>query len=184
MVFSIVIFIIIFYNLVFSYDILYSHITLRDDALRTLDVLHLKGLRSILGLRPTYIDRANTNQKVLDLAEAEMNKNTVGDHAKWKKINLVSVTVKQRSLRESGEILRLSNDDIRRIVTFRRDGADRVLPELNRVGKPRTHWALVAMGRAWEEIDLHNRSEATKNKTSDYRNEIHLNLLMEATLME
>ena len=60
---------------------------LRDDALRTLDVLHLKGLMGILGLRPTYIDRANTNQKVLDLLEAEMNKNTVGDHAKWKKIN-------------------------------------------------------------------------------------------------
>ena len=112
---------------------------MRDDALRTLDVLHLKGLRSILGLRPTYIDRANTNQKVLDLAEAEMNKNTVGDHAKWKKIKLVSVTVKELSLREFGEILRLSNDDIRRIVTFRRDGADPVLPEINRVGKPRTH---------------------------------------------
>ena len=88
----------------------------------------------------------------------------VGDHAKWNKISLVSVTVKERSLRELGEILRLSNDDIRRIVTFRRDGADPVLPELNRVGKPRTHWAPVAMGRTWEELDFHNRSEAAKTK--------------------
>ena len=64
----------------------------------------------------------------------------------------MSVTVKKWSLRELGEILggilRLSNGDIRRIVTFRRDGADPVLPEINRVGKPMTHWALVAMGRA------------------------------------
>ena len=49
-------------------------------------------------------------------------------------------------------------------MAFRRDGPEPFLPEISRVGKPSTLWALVVMVRAWEELNLHNRSDATKKR--------------------
>lgn len=48
-----------------------------------LNVLQLKGLRKILGIKTTYVERSNTNQKVFDTANAYRNpKHTPGKDIK------------------------------------------------------------------------------------------------------
>ena len=47
---------------------------LHDASLKRLNVFHLRGFQRILGLPTTYIDRAYSNQKVLEITEGEANR--------------------------------------------------------------------------------------------------------------
>ena len=62
---------ILIYDALVGSKLLYGLHTLplKDDLLNKIDALHLKGLRRILGLRTTYVDRGNTNANVLEIAE-------------------------------------------------------------------------------------------------------------------
>eukprot|EP00975_Prorocentrum_lima_P003218 710870-Prorocentrum_lima.AAC.1 len=42
---------------------------------RTLDVFQLKGYRKIFRMVTTYVDRRNTNQRVMKRVQEEMNRN-------------------------------------------------------------------------------------------------------------
>ena len=63
------------YDAVIRAKVLYGLETaeLTESELNSLDVFHLKGLRKILKTTTTYIDRANTNQKVYERANAALS---------------------------------------------------------------------------------------------------------------
>ena len=46
---------------------------LNDTAKRRIDAFQLKGLRKILNLKTTYVDRNNTNQRVYEQAQEKVN---------------------------------------------------------------------------------------------------------------
>ena len=84
-------------------------------------MFHLKGLRRILDLKTTFADRANTNLKVLELAESEIDRNgrTHGE----KRVRLMSEAIRDRSEQELWNVLRLQNEGPRRQMTFRKETA-------------------------------------------------------------
>ena len=110
---------ILIYDALVGSKLLYSLHTLplKNDLLNKLDVFNLKGLRQILGLETTFIERANTNEKVLKLAEAEINNRRKGGGV-MKRVRRISEIIEDRSIQELGEVLRLDNSDPRRMVTF------------------------------------------------------------------
>ena len=52
---------------------------LKEDHFRSLDAFHLKGLRQILHIAPTFMDRSQTNQSVYDRATEELQKEQKDD---------------------------------------------------------------------------------------------------------
>ena len=60
-----------------------------------ISVFHLKGLRIILGLNTTFVKRANTNQRVLEIAEQEANKGR-GEGQVKKRVVLMSEVLKDK----------------------------------------------------------------------------------------
>ena len=55
-----------------------------------LDTLQLKGLRNVLGMKTTFIDRNNSNKKVFENANAQNNLR----RTPWKDITILSTYVK------------------------------------------------------------------------------------------
>ena len=169
---------ILIYDALVSSKLLYGLHTLplNDNLLNRIDAFHLSGLRRILGLKTTFIVRSNTNEKVLRVAEEEINKgrNTGGER---KRIRIMSERIKDKSAQELGELLRLEDSDPRRKVTFLSSSAQPNLPPINRVGQPRTHWALATMKRVWERVSGHD------DLSFDPRNEDHLKIILDSAAL-
>ena len=158
---------------------------LHDASLNRLNVFHLRGLRRILGLPTTYIDRAYPNKRVLEIAEEEANRAEEGQQIrKWKRIKLVSEILVDRSRDMLGEVLRQDPTDLMRQVTFRDETSCPNLPGENRVGRPKTHWALSNMRRIWDLLELNKRHADTAGANFNHRNEMHLHILLEAAQMK
>ena len=64
---------------------------LKNDLLNQIDAFHFKGLRQILKLRPTYLDRDNTNLKVLQIAEDAVNKWSDDEEGQRKKKQRIQI---------------------------------------------------------------------------------------------
>ena len=81
-----------------------------------------------------------------------------------------------RSIKELGEVIRLPNEDPRRQVTFDDDGVAPKLPAINRVGRPRAHWATMTMERVWKQMNL--------DTPFDVNNSNHLKIIQDAAEAE
>ena len=103
---------------------------------RKLDVFQLKGLRKILGMSTTFINRGNTNNKVY--AEAtRIAFNKEGDPRSIRRFSEFHNTRKASLL---GHILRTDNEDPLRQVSFQPNTAYRVEYGKKRIGKPKQNW--------------------------------------------
>ena len=149
---------------------------LRDNILRKLDTFHYKGLRQLLKVPSTYIDRAYTNTSLLQQAE----------EISGKTVTPASQRIIERSIKELGVIYRLPKDDARRQATLTNECAAN-LPQTYRVGKPRIHWTLITMQRAWKEHDMHTRLRhggAAAPIEFDRKNAEHAQIIEAAALNE
>ena len=174
---------ILIYDALVGSKVLYGLHTLplKDANLRKLDAFHLRGLRRILGIPTTYIDRAATNKRVLEAAENEISKKGRRKGGQpCKKIKLMSEVITDRSRELLGDIMRLDTNELKRQVTFQGETPHPNLPSESRVGRPKTHWTINTMGRVWNEMRIHIRSANTTGIQFDYRNDEHLTLLLEA----
>ena len=174
------------YDSLVSSKLLYGLETLplTESCLKKLNAFHLRGLRRILRIPTTHIDRQYSNTKVIELANEEANKTSrKTKHTKPKVTKLVSEVLGERSMHVLGEIMRSSPTDLRRQVTFRGDTPHINLPRENRVGRPRIHWTTSNLARVWNSFNIHNRSPNTANTSFNHSNEIHLQLLHVAALL-
>ena len=112
-------------------------VQLPDSILKKLDVFQLKGLRKILGMQTTFVNRANTNRKVVENANAIRNPNCVPG----KDIKLFSSYVADRQEALIKHTIRETNSDPLRQCTFEPDSALPVTMQNRRVGRPREKWA-------------------------------------------
>lgn len=101
-----------------------------------LDTLQLKGLRKILKIKTTYIDRANNNVSVF--ARANQAKKTL--HRDGKDVAPFSCYVKDRQHALLAHTIRVSNDDPLREATLQPDTAYPCMIGKRRVGRPRDIW--------------------------------------------
>ena len=149
-----------YYNAVIKTKLTYALETmhLTKAQLKQLDTFQLKGLRKILKLKTTYIERENTNKEVRRQASHHLG-------SKRKRIEKVSTQVKASQHKLLMHILREPTTAPTRQATF----TGRAQPNIatkKRVGRPRKHWTIQTMKRAWhtlrKDIPEHRRKPFRK----------------------
>ena len=142
------------YDAVIRSKLLYSleTIHLTQSLRKKLDAFHLRGLRRILKLPTTYIDKRNTNARVYELASQAAFPNQP-----TKKVKPFSQELDGRRARLAGHILRAPNSDLLRQVSCQPDSAEPINIGRRRVGHPRQQWLFRS-----NEI-IHNRISHTED---------------------
>ena len=137
------------YNAVITTKILYGLESLEptDSTGRLLDTFQLKGLRKILKLHTTFINRANTNEFVFQKANEAVGSTSVGPNRKIKPLTEILASKRLKLL---GHVLRRERRHPLHQVTFASNRAIPRTPNIRRVGRPRKCWTLENMARAWD----------------------------------
>ena len=110
-----------------------------------LHTFQLKGLRKILKLKTTFVDRTNTNTKVFDMANLHQNPNNVAG----KSIKPFSEYIQKKSKSLLGHIVRADAADPMRICTLEPDSNIPTYNQRRRVGRPRDQWAVNTYKHIW-----------------------------------
>ena len=131
---------------------------------KRLDAFQLKGLRKILGMVTTYIDRNNTNEKVFE----EANKHWKSTGANGREVSTtilpVSSYVQKRKLTLLGHILRRNGDDPLFKVSFDQNYIPKTA-HTRRVGHPKQKWINTQMANAWSIIQPGSEYTQTNQQT-------------------
>ena len=140
-----------------------------------MDAFQLKGLRRILRLDTTFINRANTNKVVF----LEANK-AVG----WKPgagplIRTFSSYLNSKSVKLCAHVLRASDQDVLRQVCFWKGSNRLKMPASQQVGRPRGIWVAEQMKAMWPQaLNLLGELEGLPAGTKfDWKNEEMLDLV-------
>ena len=112
----------------------------------------MKGLRKIMKIPPTHIDRSWTNRKVYQEANKELSKPN-GKNSKVGKLKIKPVTelIDNRKIQLLGHIIRSNRNDPLKQVTFCDGNLTPVTPALRRVGRPRQKWNEYILSRVWQQ---------------------------------
>ena len=102
---------------------------------KKMGAFQLRGLRQILKILTTYIDRRWTNDRVLELASR-----TAYPRDPNSRIRPVTIDLDQKRVRLAGHILRAPNHDPLRQVSYQQNSAEPKHIGKRRVGRPRQHW--------------------------------------------
>ena len=103
-----------------------------------LDVFQLKGLRKVLGMQTTFMDRSNTNARVFQKATEAIN--TSSEHSRQVKPFSIYLQQKQQALLK--HTLRATDDEPLRQCTFQCGSSVTLEHRNRRVGRPRGKWAV------------------------------------------
>ena len=140
----------IIYDAIITSKLLYGleTIHLTDALAKKLDAFQMRGLRKILNLEPTFINRINTNKKVL--AEATQIAYS-GQHSN-RRIKSFSEYHKERTAKLLGHIIKCEDADPLRQITFQEGTAYRLDYGKKRVGKPRQNWIHQTKKHVYEDV--------------------------------
>ena len=124
--------------------------------------------------------RQNTNSRVFELANKEIQKEQKGAHTNT---NLEIVEIKpydeyliDRGIKLLGHLIRESADEPTKLATFNRGSALPKLPKKRRVGRPKLNWVEETSKEAFKRTqDFHGFAE-----TYDINNKEHRNTLRQA----
>ena len=150
-------------------------IHLSDAILSKLDAFQLKGIRKILNIQTTYMNRANTNARVFERASTIANPKSKPN----KNIRPFSHYVQTRQESLLKHVVRSTNDDPLRQCTleFNRPTPFKVLKR--RIGRPRLNWTSEAYKRIYiksnrgtSETWKSDPSSAIWNMEADIRNRL------------
>ena len=144
---------------------------LTQGAIQRLDVLQLKGLRTILKMTTTYVDRNNDNQTVFEKANRAIE--TEGSNMEIKPYSKV---YKERKINLYNGLLNRPQEDPLKQITFSQDSLQPVGLGRKRVGRPRLSWTAETAKDIWEALrnDLpHN----LKRAEPDLKKKSHQNLI-------
>ena len=155
----------IIYDAVIKSKLLYNleTIYITKSLTNKLDAFHLRGLRKILKLSATYIDRRNTNLRIYDLAS-----NTAYPNDPTRKIKRFSEELEKRRVRLAGHILRTDNTDPMRQVSYQPSNANPLQIGMRRVGRPRQQWVFKTNEA------IHNRIRHSEYNSEDWQNHVIL----------
>ena len=166
----------LYYDALISSKLVYGlkTLALTDEHLDKLNAFFYKGLRQIMQYKTTYVVRENTNARLMTLVNKELRRSEEGKQF---------ITVKERIKRESiellGDIIRRAKDDPIRQVLLLEDELN--LPGRNRVGRPKSNWAILNMERAWALPEVGNLGPP--ETTFDYKRSEHLDTITKAAYL-
>ena len=137
------------YNAVIRTKLLYGLETLElsTSQISRLEAFQLKGLRKILNMVTTFVDRNNTNEEVFRRANQQL-----APRSQEKAICSIQTILQERRISLVGHILRQNNDHPIRTVTFKRDSAAPMEVLHRRVGRPRKQWTFESLKLTWFRI--------------------------------
>ena len=130
-----------------------------EDLLKRMDAFQLKGIRQILKITTTFVDRSHTNKFVIQQANKALRYTspTLMDRKlrkkkalkKFRQVTLFSKFVKVRSQKFMAHVIRADPDDPIRISTLQRSKIKPRLPRKRRVGRPRLNWSNITLAEMW-----------------------------------
>ena len=130
---------------------------------RKVNAFQLRGLRKILGLTTTYINRQYTNEFVIQKANDELGHQPGAPL----RIKLFSDLLIDRRIKLAGHILRCEDNDPLRRVSYEPNSADTFNVGKRRVGGPRQQWTQYANKYAWENVLRKGRYENSANQNQE-----------------
>ena len=122
---------------------------LTEGAIRRLDTFQLKGLRKILRLRTTYIERANSNDDVFRKAENALNLGWAPGR-RWRRLMKLSDYYAFLKLKRYAQLVSAPPGDPASAVAFHRDTLEKWGHGKQRVGQPRKNWIEVTQEQFWD----------------------------------
>lgn len=127
-----------------------------------LDAFHLRGLRKKLKLKlpTTYFDRRFSKARVYDIATSVQYYDTVD-----KRVRPISEELDDKRIRLTGHILRSTDADPLRQVSYKPGSAAPLDIGKRRVGRPRQQWLYQSNAL------VHNRIRHTEYSGYDFQNE-------------
>jgi hypothetical protein len=141
----------IVYNAVIVSKLLYGLETIEpsNSTAKLLDTFQLRGLRKILNLKTTFIERGNTNENIFIWANQAINSPI--DFAN-RTIKPLSEVLENRRLKLLGHIIRRDRSHPLHQVTFLNNNLLPRTTENRRQGRPRLSWIRNNMEKAWRQI--------------------------------
>jgi len=131
-----------------------------------LNALQLKGLRNILKLQTTYMDRANTNERVMALANERYNKDAKPNQIRT--IKPFAEYIDQRSQQLLGHILRAAKTDLMASTTVHHGTLRPVQYQGQRIGRPRIQWLQDTLRTAWPNVRrIYLNNSEGENETTE-----------------
>ena len=124
---------------------------------KKVNAFQLRGLRSILGISTTFVNRRNTNEFVISTATAKAGR----------EIKLFSDLLAEKRSKLAGHILRSDNGDPLRQVTYMPNSANCYPIGKRRIGGPRQQWRHYTHKYIWENV----AGEQTEYENSDRQNQ-------------
>ena len=110
--------------------------------LNKINAFQLRGLRSILNLEPTFVNRRNTNEFVLRMASEKAGH----------EVKLFSELLLDKRVKLSGHLLRATDSDPMRQVVYSPQSANAYPIGKRRVGAPRQQWRHFTHKHIWNKL--------------------------------
>ena len=110
--------------------------------LNKISAFQLRGLRSILNLEPTFVNRRNTNEFVLRMASEKAGH----------EVKLFSELLLDKRVKLSGHLLRATDSDPTRQVVYSPQSANAFPIGKRRVGAPRQQWRHFTHKHIWNKL--------------------------------
>lgn len=131
-----------------------------------IDAFQMKGIRRLMNIPPTHIDRTYTNEIVWELASIEAGKPL------WR---FTDMWLKQK-LKLLGHVIRSGENDPMYQVTFEPGTRLPKMARFLRAGRPRAQWITQTMSEALDEILQHT------GIVFDFDNQEHLDIIWEEAI--
>ena len=147
-------FLLIVYDAVIRSKLVYGLdcIKIPEDALNNLNAFQLKGLRKILNMKTTFVNRENTNQVVFDRATEIRYGERNRSENKDLKLKSFKDYLHQQQTNVLGHILRADPTDPMRTVSLQEGTNMPRTHENRRVGRPRHHLLIHTYERVWKAL--------------------------------
>ena len=149
---------------------------LNNTTLAAMNTFQLKGLRQILKLQTTYVDRANSNARVFEIANARLRTETGNAE---KELRQISEMYKDTKIKALLKLLKAPNDDPRKHITLDAQTLAPLDLGKRRVGRPRAPWYLTTLQDYWDRIGK-SYNTSVRNIELDLSSQRHRDILWSA----
>ena len=157
---------------------------MNESVRHTLDIFQFKGLRKILGLKTTFIDRNNDAIKILTEAQEHINNAT--PPGKWERqIKRFSQVYEERKVTLLSNIIKLPPGAPTKAMTFKANTLHPVsftetAGTVRRSGKPRIKWVETTLDSLWKIIGLFRYD--LRYTLMNLHNDEHVPIIREAAI--
>jgi hypothetical protein len=152
-----------------------------------LDVFQLKGLRKILNVKTTFVDRSKDNQTLLNMAQRAINHDTP-DGKVPKELKKFSHIYEERKLRCLNKVITAEEGSPSKVMTFKKGTMQPLKVNIRpgtkrRIGKPRIKWVETGLEALWKLVGETIKPDV-KNILLNLDNEEHTALLTQAATLD